>query len=111
MRLAGSGAADQDEVALLCDEVAAGEIAHKALIDRGPVEGKLADVLGERQLGDGQLVSDRARLLLRDLGLEQIADKPLRLVLALDRGGQGLVPRVWLRQPAGRLRRPSYRRA
>jgi hypothetical protein len=107
MRLAGTGAANQDEVALLRDEVAAGEIAHQVLVDRCPVEGKVVDILGERQLGDGQLVSDRARLLLGDLGLEQIADKPLRLVLALDRGGQRLVPRVWLRQPEGRLRRPS----
>jgi hypothetical protein len=99
MRLAGAGAANQDEVALLRDKVAAGEIAHQVLVDRCSVEGKVVDILGERQLGDGQLVSDRARLLLRDLGLEQIADKPLRLVLALDRGGQGLV--------IG----PSYRRA
>ena len=94
MRLAGAGPADQDEVALLCDEVAAGKIAHQALIDRRSVEGKLVHILGERQLGDGQLVSDRARLLFRDLGLEQIADKALRLVLAFDRGGQCLVIRA-----------------
>ena len=34
MRLAGAGPADQDDVALLSDEVAAGEIAHQALVDR-----------------------------------------------------------------------------
>ena len=55
------------------------------------VEGEVVDILGERQLGDGQLVFDRARLLLRDLGLEQIADEALRFMLAFDRGGQRLV--------------------
>src|SRR6185436_7763493 len=34
MRLAGAGAADQHDVALLGDEAAAGEIAHQALVDR-----------------------------------------------------------------------------
>ena len=59
---------------------------------------------GERQLGDGQLVLHPpacairiawgprcARLLLVDLGGEQIADDPLRLVLALHGGGDDLV--------------------
>ena len=36
----------------------------------GAGEGELRDVLGERQLGDRDLVPDRARLLLGDLGLE-----------------------------------------
>jgi hypothetical protein len=34
-----------------------------------------------RQLGDRHLVLDRARLLLGDLGLEQIADDALRGVV------------------------------
>ena len=59
---------------------------------------------GERQLGDGQLVLHPpacairiaweprcARLLLVDLGGEQIADNPLRFVLALHGGGDDLV--------------------
>ena len=70
---------------------AAGEIAHQALVDRRSVEVEAVDVLGERQLGDGQLVFDRACLLLGDLGLEQIADKALRLMLAFERGGEDLV--------------------
>src|ERR1700704_6070150 len=49
------------------------------------------DVLGERQLGDGELVLDRARLLLVDLSIEQITDDALRLVLAFDSRGHDLV--------------------
>ena len=76
-RLAGAGAADQHDVALLGEEVAAGEIAHQGLVDRRAGEVEVVDVLGQRQLGDGHLVLDRARLLLGDLGREQIADDPL----------------------------------
>ena len=56
-----------------------------------PSNCEVVDVLGQRQLGDGELVLDRARLLLGDLGVEQIADDALRLVLALDGGGDDLV--------------------
>ena len=68
MRLAGAGAADQHDVALLGEEVAAGEIADQRLVDRRAGEVEVVDVLGQRQLGDGELVLDRARLLLGDLG-------------------------------------------
>jgi hypothetical protein len=78
----------------LRDEVATGEIAHQALVDRCALEGEVIDILGERQLGDGHLVFDRPRLLLRYLGLEKIADDALWFVLALDRGGQRLVIRI-----------------
>ena len=91
MGLAGSGSSDQDDVSLLGDEAAAGEIAHESLVDRRVIEREVVDVLGERQLGDRELVFDRARLLLRDLGLQEIADEALRLMLALERGGQRLV--------------------
>jgi hypothetical protein len=60
-------------VALLGDEGAAGEIAHESLVDRGVPEGEVVDVLGERQLGDGELILDRPRLLLRDLGAQEVA--------------------------------------
>ena len=50
-----------------------------------------SDFLGKRQLGDGHLVLDRARLLLADLGMQEISDDPLRLVLALHRRGDDLV--------------------
>jgi TolB-like protein len=75
MRLARSGSADQDGIALLSDEAAAGEIAHQRLVDRRVLECEVVDVLGQRQLGDRELVLDRARLLFRDLGLQEIADE------------------------------------
>ena len=56
-----------------------------------PPKWKSVDILGQRQLGDGDLVSDRPRLLLVDLGREQIADDALRLVLTLHRRGDDLV--------------------
>ena len=46
------------------EEVAAGKVAHQSLVDRRSVEGKVGDILGQGQLGDGDLVLDRARLLL-----------------------------------------------
>src|SRR5580704_6489420 len=91
MRLACAGPADEDDVALLGDESAAGQIAHESLVDRRILEGEVFDVFGQRQLGDGELIFDRARLFLRDLGLLEIANEPLRLVLALERCGQRLV--------------------
>ena len=90
MRLAGSGSTYKHGVALLCDEVAAGEVANEGLVDRRVLEGEVVDVFGERQLGDGELILDRPRLLLRDLGAQEVSDKALRLVLALECGG---VPR------------------
>src|ERR1700761_9572566 len=63
MSLAGTGAADQHGV----------------------------EVLGERQFGDSELVFDRPRLLLVDLGAEQITDDTLRFMLAFDSGGHYLV--------------------
>jgi len=91
MRLSRAGASDQDSVALLDEEAAAGEIMHQRLVDRGTVELEVFKVLGEWQLGDGKLVLDGVRLLLVDLGGEQVADVALRFVLAFDRGRHDLV--------------------
>jgi hypothetical protein len=86
-------AVDQHDVALLLEEVSAGEVADQRLVHRRLHEGELVDLLGERQLGDGHLVFDRACLLLADLGAQQVADDLLRLVLALHGGGDDLVIR------------------
>ena len=43
----------------MSDERAAGEIAHQVLVDRRVLEHKVLDILGERQLGDGELVEWR----------------------------------------------------
>src|SRR6185503_197612 len=75
MRLASSSSADQNDVALLGDEAAAGEIIDQGLVDRRAIELEVFDVLGEWKLGDG----------------EQIADDALGFVLALDRGRHDLV--------------------
>src|SRR4029078_8542705 len=91
MRLASSSSADQNDVALLGDEAAAGEIIDQGVVDRRAMEREVFDVLGEWKLGDGELVLDRSRLLLADLGGEQIADDALGFVLALDRGRHDLV--------------------
>jgi hypothetical protein len=83
MGLAGAGTADQHGIALLGDEATAGEIIDQRLVDGGALELEVLQVLGKRQLGDGELVLDRAGLLLVDLGVEQVADNALGYVLAL----------------------------
>ena len=59
-------------------EVAADQVAHQSLVDRRAIKRKVIKVLGQRQLGDGDLILDRACLLLADLGAQQIADDALR---------------------------------
>jgi len=91
MGLAGAGTADQHGIALLGDEATAGEIIDQRLVDRRALELEVLEVLGKRQLCDGELVLDRAGLLLVDLGVEQVADNALGFVLALYGGRHDLV--------------------
>jgi hypothetical protein len=91
MRLAGTGAADQHGVALLGEECAGRQVADQRLVDRRTGKVEIVDILGQRQLGDGQLVFDRARLLFGDLGGEQVADDARRLMAALDAVAHHLV--------------------
>ena len=91
MGFARAGTADQNQVALMLQECPAGQVPYQGLVDRCVVEAELVDLLGQRQLGDGHLVFDRARLLLADLGMQEVADDLLRFVLALDGGGENLV--------------------
>ena len=63
----------------------------RRLVDRRAGKIEVLDVLGQRQLGDGELVFDGAGLLLRYLGLQQIADDLRRLVLPLDGDAHDLV--------------------
>jgi len=58
VRLARTGPSDQDDIALLGDQSAAGEVAHQTFVDRRAVELKTSNVLGQRQFGDGQLILD-----------------------------------------------------
>ena len=82
---------DQHHVALMIEEVTAGEIADEGLVDRGLLEVEFVYLLGEREPGDGHLVLDRARLLLADLCREQVADDLLGFLLPLHGGGNDLV--------------------
>src|SRR4029079_6680983 len=91
MGLAGAGTADQHGVALLGDEAAAGEVIDQRLVDGGALELEVVEVLGKRQLGDGELVLDRTGLLLVGLGVEQAADNPLGFVLALHGSRHALI--------------------
>jgi len=91
MGFAGAGPADEHGIALLGDEATASEVVDERLVDWRTLEVEVIEVLGERQLGDGKLVFDRAGLLLADLGVEQIADDALGLVLAFDSGRHDLV--------------------
>jgi hypothetical protein len=91
MALASSGPSDQHDIALLGDEAATSEIIDERLVDRRAIELEVFDVLGEWKLGNRELVLDRSRLLLADLGREQIADDALRFMLALDGGRHDLI--------------------
>jgi hypothetical protein len=61
-----------------------GADANASLIGASEIE--VIDLLGQGQFGDGQLVFDRARLFLRNLGGKEITDNALRLVPTLDVG-------------------------
>src|SRR6516162_2789659 len=91
MGLACTSAADQNGVAPLGKESAAGEIAHECFVDRRARELEVVEILGERQLGNGELVPNRTCLLLIDLGGQQVANDTLGFVLALDGGGHDLI--------------------
>jgi hypothetical protein len=56
MGLAGFGAANEDGVTLMSQEVAAGKVTHQGLVDRRAVEGEVLDLIGQWQFGDRHLV-------------------------------------------------------
>lgn len=91
VRLAGSGSADQHKITLMVEKVSGRQIADQGLVDLGGLEVELLEFLGQWQLGDGHLIFDRARLLLTDLGGQQVTNDPLGFMLALDRRGDDLV--------------------
>jgi len=91
MRLAGSRASDENDIVLFGEEGTGRELPHQPFIDGRVDEVEVIDILGQRQLGDGDLVFDGARLFLCNLRLKQITDDAGRLILALDAGGHDLV--------------------
>jgi hypothetical protein len=72
--LADAGAADEHGVALLGEKGTASQVADEPLVDRRAGELEVVDILGQRQFGDGQLILDRARPLLGDLGGKQVTE-------------------------------------
>lgn len=88
---ARAGSADQNQVALMVEEVTSCQIADQGLVDVGGFEVELVDLFGQRQLGDGHLVFDRTRLLLSDLSMQQITNDLLWFMLAFDRCRDDLV--------------------
>ena len=65
MALARPGAADQHHIALVREEATAGQIPHQLGIDRRALEDELLDLLGRQQLGNAQLIADRAGIRIR----------------------------------------------
>ena len=91
MRFAGAGSSDQDGVAGRREQAAGVKVAHQRGVDRRHREVEAGEFLGQRQLGRSQAVTDRADLLFRDLGLQQVAENPLDRMLAADGVGHDLV--------------------
>ncbi len=91
MGFAGSGSPDQDQTALMIQEVPAGQAPDERFVDGRRFEVEFVQFLGQGELGDRHLVFDRTGLLLADLGIQQVADDLLRVVLTLDRRGHDLI--------------------
>lgn len=66
--LARPGATDEDYIALMGNESAGGQIPNQRFIDRRIGKMEVIDVLGQRQLGDGEL-ADGPGLFLGNLRL------------------------------------------
>jgi hypothetical protein len=89
--LAGARAAYENNIALIGNKGSGGQVADKAFIDGRVGKVEVVDILGERQLGDAELVADGAGLLLGYLGLQKIANDTRRLMMALDAVAHDLV--------------------
>ena len=58
MRFPGTGSTDQHQIALMREEVATSKVAHEWFIDRRVAKPELLEILGQWQLGDGDLVTN-----------------------------------------------------
>ena len=79
---ASAGSADEDEVALGLHEVAAGQFADQALVDRGVGEDEVVEVLQHGELGATDPVVDRAGLTMSQLGADQAGQERIKLFTA-----------------------------
>ncbi|NVD41769.1 hypothetical protein HT585_23140 [Ensifer sp. HO-A22] len=64
----------QSWVPIDSDEDGGGQFPNQRLIDGRIGEVEVVDILGERQLGDAELVANGAGLLLGDIRLEETAE-------------------------------------
>ena len=93
MRLAGAGPADQHGVALLSEEAPGGEVMDEGLIDGRAREGEVGEVLGQRQLGDGELVlAGRALYSMQFGNVPSSARRRWRSTRAIAAGSVGSTP-------------------
>src|SRR5674476_342405 len=80
MRLAGTGAADKDRIALGVQEGAGGEFANLPFVDRRIGEDELFQIFENRELGAGDAIADRARLPMCAFGPDQASDEGIDLI-------------------------------
>jgi hypothetical protein len=76
---------------LLGQEAARSQVFDQHLVDRCCGKVEVGDLLGQRQLGYCHLILDRARFLLVDLRLQEVADNALRRVLPFYGIGNDLI--------------------
>ena len=94
MRFAGSGAADQHDIALGRQERSALQRAHQFLVDRAALEHERAHILDRRQLGSAHPVADGGGMAVCGLGAQQIGQDFGYRALALYAGVGRLVERA-----------------
>src|SRR5665213_3053195 len=80
MRLAGTGDADKDRIALGVQEGAGGEFANLPFIDRRIGEDELFQIFENRELGTADAIADRAGLPMRTFGSDQAGDERVDLI-------------------------------
>jgi hypothetical protein len=80
MRLAGTGAADKDRIALGVQEGAGGEFANLPFVDRRIGEDELFQIFENRELGAADAIADRARLPVRAFGPDQAGDERIDFI-------------------------------
>src|SRR5450759_1960853 len=80
MRLAGTGAADKDRIALGVEEGAGGELANLPFVDRSIGEDELVQIFENWELGAADAIADRARLPMRAFGPNQAGDERVEFI-------------------------------
>ena len=84
MRLAGSGAADQDQVALCIEEGAGSNLTDMAFIYRRVAEDESVEILQHRELRTAEAIVDRTRLAMGDLGADQAGEQRVKFLAPVE---------------------------